>query len=221
MMDIADRTQEPAKTALTGVILAGGDNRRMGGTPKALLPFPDEPLICRQLRVMKPICSELILVAKEPRQFLPVVDRSVRIITDYYPGKGPLGGMHAALSLARHDDVWVVACDMPFVSAEAAELMLARKRTSGRMAVIPFIGGSLRPLHGIYDRSCVEAILFAMGRKLYPMRSFLEKIPYERVDGSEFRKAGINTLFFLNVNTPEEYERALRMTALPGVGGIR
>ena len=51
---------------LTGAILAGGDNRRMNGEAKALLTFGAEKLIQRQIRQMREICSEMIVVTNHP-----------------------------------------------------------------------------------------------------------------------------------------------------------
>src|SRR5690242_19745844 len=111
MLDIADSSFSEEQIKLTGVILAGGKNGRMGGSHKALLPFRNEKLVHRQIRILKEICKEIIVVTNEPRTFLPIIDSGVRIITDFYENKGPLGGMHAALSLASHTNVWMVGCD--------------------------------------------------------------------------------------------------------------
>lgn len=102
------------KTMLTGVILAGGKSRRMGGAHKALLPFHNEMLIHRQIRHLKQLCAEIILVTNEPQAFTSLIDNSIRIITDIYPDTGPLGGMHATFSLsqAKYHDIWLVGCDM-------------------------------------------------------------------------------------------------------------
>jgi molybdopterin-guanine dinucleotide biosynthesis protein A len=210
MMDMPYRSGERL-SGLTGVILAGGRNRRMGGSHKALLPFANELLIHRQLRLMGQLCGETILVTNEPRLFLPIVGRGVRMIADYYAAKGPLGGIHAALSLARHAEVWIVACGMPFISPHAARLMLEEKKAGGGMAVIPFIGGKLHPLHGIYDRGAAEAVRLSIESGEKRVESFLETIPYQRMEEEEFRNGGIDTSFVMNVNTPEDYERALRM----------
>ena len=142
---------------LSGVILAGGASRRMNGEMKALLPFDGKPLIVRQIDCMRQICDELIVVTNDPKPFLNMVDRSVRIITDFFIGQGPLGGMHAALSLAKHTSVWVVGCDMPFISSAAAHLLMQRK-LDGFEAVVPLVASELHPLHGIYDRACASRI---------------------------------------------------------------
>lgn len=197
------------RSGLTGVILAGGQSRRMGGHPKALLSYRSEKLVHRQIRLLRELCSEIIIVANEPRIFLPIVDKSVRIISDYYTGMGPLAGMHAALSLARHDRVWLVGSDMPFISAHAAELMLNRMREGNCHAVIPYLEERLHPLHGIYDKRLAPNIEAELSEGQLRVTDFLEKIIYERVGKESFRLGGIDTRFVLNVNTPEEYELSL------------
>lgn len=90
---------------LTGVILAGGDNRRMGGRVKALLPFHGEPLIVRQIRRMRIACDTVIAVARYPEKLEDaLMNDDILLIEDRIPGKGPLGGMHAAFSVLDHGD---------------------------------------------------------------------------------------------------------------------
>ena len=108
---------------LTGIILAGGDHKRMGGEEQSTSTYLWRATHTTQIREMESICDEIIIVTNEPKPFLRVVDVSVRIITDFVSGKGPLGGLHAGLSLAEHDEAWVVGCDMPSISAQAARFM--------------------------------------------------------------------------------------------------
>ena len=211
MLETANHMRDEEKAMLSGVILAGGSNRRMGGFHKALLPFQNEKLIQRQIRRMKQLCTEMILVTNEPGVFLPLVRNDVRIITDYYTGKGPLGGMHAAFSLSQYADIWLVGCDMPFISPQAAKLMLDKKRKMNCDAVIPCVDGRLQPLHGIFDKRCAKTIPEMLNKGMHKVGSFLDLITVERVPESTFRNSGIDTRFVLNVNTPEDYERALRM----------
>jgi len=196
---------------LTGVILAGGQNRRMGGRLKALLPFLNQTLIERQITTMKEICSEIIVVANDPKPLLPLLDRSVRMITDFYPGQGPLSGMHAALSLAKQEHSWIVACGMPFLSANAAQFMWDRlQQRSDLEAVIPFFGGKYHPLHGIYRKHCSLKIGECLRNGKKRVGDFLMDIQLETWDELDFHKQGIAPDFVANINTPEQYEETLR-----------
>ncbi|MBD3917867.1 molybdenum cofactor guanylyltransferase [Paenibacillus sp. PR3] len=211
MLDDANPLPCVEKVRLSGVILAGGQSRRMGGSPKALLTVHQETLIQRQIRILKQLCTEIILVTNEPKTYLPIVDSEVRIITDYYAGQGPLAGMHAGLSLAQHEDVWVVGCDMPYLSIQAAMLMIGRKHDRGSDAVVPFIGEKHHPLHGIYDKRCADLIAAMLDGGQRRVNAFLDQIAYETVNAWTFERWGIDTRFVFNMNTPQQYEQLLSM----------
>ncbi|MCZ8514794.1 molybdenum cofactor guanylyltransferase [Paenibacillus filicis] len=194
---------------LTGVILAGGKDRRMQGNPKALLPFGPEKLIQRQLRLMQPVCSELIVVTNDPKPFLRLLEPEIRIITDFVPNQGPLGGMHAGLSLARNRDVWLVGNHMPFISSQAAELLQERKH-EGFDAALPLVQGGIYPLHGIYDRSCADLIWSLLQGGEPTLNRFLKVLYWGELHETIFQENGIGSGFIESFSRQEEYERLLR-----------
>lgn len=196
---------------ITGAILAGGQNRRMEGKMKALLPFSGELLIERQIKRLKDLCDEIIVVTNQPQIFLPVLDRSVRIITDYFPSKGPLSGMHAALSLARNNDVWIVGCDMPFICPQAAQSLWELKKTLKCDGVIPVIDGRTHPLHGVYSKSCADAISALLLSGEHRVMELLRMIYWQEAPEAYFEEQGIDLRFVTNVNNPDEYEAALQL----------
>lgn len=194
---------------ITGAILAGGENRRMEGKVKALLPFQGQLMIERQVARLREICDEIIVVTNQPSLFLPVLDRSVRIITDYFPSKGPLSGMHAALSLARNPDVWIVGCDMPFLSAEAAKELVEMKMSLKCDAVVPVIDGKTHPLHGVYSKGCADAVSALLLSGEYRVMEMLRMIYWHEAPESFFLERDIDLGFVTNVNNKLDYERAL------------
>ena len=196
---------------LTGIILAGGQNRRMGGHAKALLPFGESTLIQHQIGRMREICSEVVVVTNEPRPLLAYVDRSVRVITDYVTGIGPLGGMHAGLSLARNPKAWIVGCDMPFLSPAAAILML--ERSEGVDAVLPADVSGPYPLHGVYDTGCVRVIAELAERGESSLFRMLAMIDWISLTQQECEKHGIPFDFVFEINTPEDHRKAQEMWA--------
>lgn len=199
---------------LSGIILAGGDSLRMGGENKSLLILEKEALILRQIRIMRELCSEVIIVTNTPKLFLRLVDTSVRIITDYIPGKGPLSGMHAGLTLSRNQSAWVVGCDMPFLSPVAAELML-RKKKSGLDAIIPWLQGVMHPLHAIYDRDCAGHIWTLLKHQDTELSSLRKGLLWQEAVESEFQSAGIDCSFVTTIKTRDDYflaQQHLEMT---------
>jgi molybdopterin-guanine dinucleotide biosynthesis protein A len=194
---------------LTGVILAGGDHGRMGGENKALLPIYGELLIQRQIREMESICEEIIIVTNDPKPFLRVVDVSIRIITDFIRGKGPMGGLHAGLSFAEHEEAWVVGCDMPSISAQAARFMREFKEEFKLEAVVPRIGGQLEMLHGIYHTSIANKILSMLNRGEYRLNQLLQHIRWSEMDSDQFVVRGIETRFTQTIKTMDDYQQYL------------
>ncbi len=197
---------------LTGVILAGGHNRRMGGQNKALLSFPNERLIERQIRIMRQNCDEIIVVSNEPRTLLPILKDTVRIITDYISGKGPLSGMHAAFSLSKNPYLWVVGCGMPYICPNAADLLWKHKKDLRCDAIIPFVGNQLHPLHGIYHKSCSSVIskLLELECDQYKVHELFNNIYYETLSESLFAAQNIDLKFLINIHSPEDYKQILR-----------
>lgn len=195
---------------LTGVILAGGKNRRMGGKVKALLPFHGETVIMRQIKEMKRVCDDIMIVARDPHQFSHIADRIVRIIQDRIPGKGPLGGIHAALSEPDCAVAWVIGCDMPFISARAARLMWECKQETDCDTVVPYIGGRIHPLHSIYDQRCLTVVTDLLQAGQFRLKDLLDRLQWNTVKEEVFLRRGIDGRFVMNMNTPEQYRDALK-----------
>ncbi|MCD9023157.1 NTP transferase domain-containing protein [Cohnella silvisoli] len=195
--------------ALTAVILAGGQGRRMGGVNKALLPLGDEVFIERQIRKALPGTNEIIVVSNDEalNRFLRDYE-SVRIIADQYPGEGPLAGFQAGMAAASCADVWVIGCDQPFLEVSAAHFLLDRMESGAFQAALPVIGGKPQPLHAIYRKETgliAESLLKKGERKLLAL---LDNIPWYGVDERQFAEQGISLNFADDVDTPEQYAKA-------------
>ncbi|MEK3720172.1 molybdenum cofactor guanylyltransferase [Paenibacillus sp. FSL H8-0034] len=200
---------------ISGVILAGGSNRRMGGSMKALLQLDGKRFIERQLEELSKLCGEIIIVANQPELFelfLSNQQVNVRIIRDLNPGKGPLAGMQAAMAEARYEELWVVACDMPFASAAAAQLLLELRRSKGEAykIALPQIAGRLQPLHAIYHRSCKTIIDQLLDEECYRMMALIELASSAVGEESLFVQQEITLNFVVNVNEPADLEKLHR-----------
>ncbi len=191
---------------MSGLILAGGRNRGANGENKAFFMLDNMTIVERQIREMEKCCEEIIIATNDPPPFLRKVDRGVRIITDYFPGKGPLSGMHAGLTLAQQPHVWVVSCDMPYISSKAAELLLAREQ-EGFEAAIPAIGGSAHPLHGVYDRSCAVKIGALLEQDEATLSTLLKQLYWCELQESAFEEKAIDSRFVASIKTKEDDEK--------------
>lgn len=199
---------------MTGVILAGGLNRRMGGRRKALLPVQDQPLLLRQLTEMSRICNQIIVVSNEIEAFQSLIESNsafmnVEWVSDIYVQKGPLSGIHAAALAATHEFMWIVGCDMPFISSEAAKAMRLLCQKANVDAVIPVLDGKVHPLHGIYSRLVGSEAEVLLKQDQYRLMGLLDHIDWLPAEDAFFEKLNLSSQFVTNVNTPDEYKSML------------
>lgn len=196
---------------LTGLILTDGPNQSLDGAPKALLPFAGDTLIQCQIREMNKICEEIIVVTQEPKSFYRLLDLTVRIITNYFPGKGPLSSIHAGLSLAQLPDVWIVESGMPFLSATAAELLWNYKRNNCH-AVIPSVDGVTYPLCGIYDKRCASKAYALLSNGETSVKAFLKELDWEEFPEKILKNNGAYIHFLFHIDSHAKYKEALLLS---------
>ena len=195
------------KSALTGLVLAGGESRRMG-RPKAGLEIGGRPLVGRVLESLRPFCSDLIIVARRPSGFL---DWGVRVVRDLVVGQGPLGGLVTGLFYARTPWSLVAACDIPFLKPEVVELLVEaiQGQGAGPRAVVPRTPGGWQPLAAAYSRDCqapARRLLEAGGRKVDDLRNW--GVVWQDLPEKTIRTRDPELVSFFNINTPSELSEA-------------
>lgn len=188
------------------IILSGGKSSRMGKN-KALLPIGEQLNIERIVSELKPQFRDLILVTNDPENYRFL---NLPTVSDHYPGKGPLAGVHAGLQAASHEVNVIVACDMPFISAELATAMIGH--IDNYDAVVPVIDGKQHPLFSVFKKTCLALIEDRIVEDRLRMKHVLEELNVRYVteeDFSMFDKKELQRYFF-NMNHPNEYEEAKR-----------
>lgn len=197
-----------------GVILAGGQSRRMGRN-KALLPLRGEPLLAHVIRALQQVTDDLLLVTNTPATYalfrLPMVE-------DLQPGYGALGGIYTALrQLSEHERALIVACDMPFLLPPVLRHLI--QASEGFDIAVPLREGNYETLCAVYTPCCIAPIerLMAQGirriDRLYPL------VRVRRVEPTEWQAIDPDGWTFFNINSPEDYERAQRLEIPPLSGG--
>lgn len=186
------------------IILSGGKSRRMG-TNKALLPISEKPNIERIKDELEPQFQDMILVTnhQEEYEFL-----KIKMVSDIYPGKGPLAGIHAGLKASTNEVNLIVACDMPFVSAGLAEVFVENLREYD--AVVPIIEGTKHPLFSVYRKKIIKEIESCLENNSLRMIHLLDNINVRYLTEKDFQTFNEESLaqIFFNMNHPEEYETA-------------
>jgi molybdopterin-guanine dinucleotide biosynthesis protein A len=189
---------------ISGVVLAGGRGMRLGGVNKALLEVDGRTNIERVFAALRPLSSELVVIANDPALSGLA---GARVLFDREPYAGVLPALLQGLEAATGVLAIVVACDMPFLSAELLTYLV--ERAPGRDVVIPVVEDRPEPMHAVYRRAaCSEAIRQALGAGQQRMISFLDRVRVARVQETELRALDPELRSFFNTNTPEDLAAA-------------
>lgn len=192
--------------AVTGVVLAGGQSRRMG-QDKAMLEMRGQRLIERVLKALAQVFQQIVIVTGEQRKY---GDLGYPVIVDQYPHCGPLGGIHAGLQAAKTPFIFVVACDMPFVSPDAI-LGFISLATKDCDVVIPKKETGVEPLFALYGTACLKPIEKALQVGSYRVSSFFPEVRVQYVEEETWRQWFAMGHCLVNVNTPEDLQKARTM----------
>ncbi|HZS46296.1 MAG TPA: molybdenum cofactor guanylyltransferase [Blastocatellia bacterium] len=187
----------------SGFIQAGGRSSRMG-TDKAWLRFGDQYTIELVIAALQPAVAQLAIVANSDRYKelgLPVYPD---IISDY----GPLGGIHTALSNSENDGVFIVSCDLPFVTSDFFRFLADHR--DGYQIVVPLDQHErTQQMCALYSKSCLPIIETVISENERRPRMLFDRCRTKYVSWEEISHLTNSNHFFDNLNTPEDYKRAL------------
>jgi molybdopterin-guanine dinucleotide biosynthesis protein A len=192
----------------TGAILAGGRARRLGGLNKAgLILHPGSASVLdRQLARLSHVVDRTIIIANDADHFSAA---GVPVIADLVPDGGALGALYTAVHSAGTDWTLVIACDMPFVS----EPLLAHLVDVGRTVdiAIPRTARGYEPLCATYSRRSAIELRRLIDEKRFRL-SDVARIPglnVREIGRDELETFGPEEVLFFNLNTPDDYVRAI------------
>ena len=193
------------------IILAGGKNSRMGGTNKAMLEIDDRRLIQRIIDQLSGEFQEIIIVTNEPEKYSQL---GVILIQDIIPGRGPLSGIHAGLTISNYRLNLVTACDMPFINGPLAAYMV--NLASDADALVPKIDGMWQQLFAVYSRDCLPAITDCLTGDRCKFTTFFPAVRVKYITEDTVLEFSDPDRVFFNVNTPDELARARSLVAEEG-----
>lgn len=188
----------------SAVILAGGLNSRMGGRNKAFLKLGDRTLLGCILATLNPLFSEIILVTRNPQLYS---DQPCRIVEDIIDVRSSLTGVHAGLSSASEEYIFVVPCDAPFLRPALVKLLLSEIDPASDV-IAPLYDRHYEPLCAIYGRNCLPHIEDLLAQKDLTIYHLYDHIHLKTISKERIRQADPWMVSFFNVNTPEAYEMA-------------
>ncbi len=189
----------PLRAEITGVILAGGRGRRLGGADKGLTEYAGRPLIEYAIAALAPQVGALAISANRNRERYAVYGFPVvaDATGDY---AGPLAGMLAAMQAAHTEFVLTVPCDCPAPPRDLAGRLYAAVIERHADAGVAHDGARVQPVFALIRCSLapdLHAFLDSGGRKT---ETWLARVHAVRVDFSDAAAA------FANINTPDDLE---------------
>jgi molybdopterin-guanine dinucleotide biosynthesis protein A len=187
---------------VTAFVLAGGKSSRMG-QDKVFLKFHGRTLLERALELAGEVTEQVRIVGAREKfaTFAPVVE-------DVYAGRGPLAGIHAALSSSQTELNLVLAVDTPFLQSSFLKWLVAQARNTDALATVPSVNGQVQPLCAVYRRGFGELAERALQRGENKIGALFEPATTRVITETELSAMDIGPTIFDNLNTREEFEQA-------------
>ena len=190
---------------LTGLILAGGQGRRMGGRDKGLEPFAGRPLVAHvRERLAGRVAEVLINANRNAEAYAPLADR---VIQDAEGGfQGPLMGIYSGLRAAATPWLLVVPCDTPALPRDLVDRTVAAVNQSPDECDIAVAcdGERLHPVVALIRTALVEDLAAVLAEGERKIDRWYARHAWCRVDVSDCPDA------FANLNTDDEKQRLER-----------
>ncbi|MBN1841560.1 MAG: molybdenum cofactor guanylyltransferase [Deltaproteobacteria bacterium] len=199
----------------SGVILSGGLNSRMGGQNKAFLSVGHQRILDRLFNTFDGLFEEVLLVTNDPLQYL---SWDALIVSDLFPVRSSLTGIHAGLFHASAPHIFVTACDTPFLSRPLIKRLLEEIEPKWDV-IIPVTAEGRQPLCAIYSKRCMKPIDDQLENQDPKIIRFFPKVKVKAVSDAQIRAADPDLLSFFNINTPDELAIAEKIFAESISGG--
>ena len=184
---------------VTGIVLAGGQGRRMGGVDKGLQLLHGKPMVAHVLARLGPQVDELLINANQ--NLADYEKLGHRVVPDAIGGfAGPLAGLHAGLCAASHPLALTAPCDSPFLPLDLFSRL--RKALNENELAVAKTGDQAHPVFALVRRSVIknlERFLEGGGRKIDAWYASLKVIEVSFDDEADS---------FRNINTREELDKA-------------
>jgi molybdopterin-guanine dinucleotide biosynthesis protein A len=168
-----------------------------------LIDYQGRPILAHVIETLRQLSDDVIVVSNRSDVYGPLAASfGVRIVPDYDPPSGPLGGLAVGLDAMKHDVAIVVACDMPFLNLDLFRYLI--ERAADFDAVVPQTGDQYEPLHAVYRRSCLAAIQRRLANNERRVISFFQDVRLAVVPEAEWRVIDPTGRSLSNLNTPDD-----------------
>jgi len=180
----------------------------MGGRPKALIELGGRRIIERVLAALVPTFDDVLVVTNTPELYAFL---GLPMVADVYPDHGALGGIYSGLKAAAGQAAFTVACDMPFLHPDVVKLVASRAGEGD--VVIPRVSAQFETMHAAYDKACLPHIAERLAAGRLKIVDFFARVRVVEIAEADVARYRDPRVAFMNVNTPDELERARALAA--------
>jgi molybdopterin-guanine dinucleotide biosynthesis protein A len=190
----------------TGVILAGGENKRMP-VLKSFITVEGHRIIEKNLKIMKLLFKDNFIVTNQPEYYTYL---ETPLFGDVYDTRGPMTGIFTALLNSSSQWVFISACDMPFISEDIIRFMASKR--DNHDAVVPMSKGKSEPLFAFYSKRYMTLMEKSILSGEKSLREFLHnyKKGVQYISSRDIKKIENSKSSFINLNTPADIDAYLR-----------
>ena len=196
-----------SKLACTGVILSGGLAARYDGTEKALLRVGGARILDRIYEIYRELFDEIILVTNSPEKFL---EWDLLIVSDLFPIRSSLTGIHAGLFYMTNPFAFISACDTPFLKKEMVETVIGKIEPHIDI-VMPETSAGFEPLCAAYSKRCLDSAQHHLEQEKLKIIKTFRKSRIKTISEKVLCEIDPDLRSFFNINTPEDLKRAEEM----------
>ncbi len=191
--------QPHGNSQISCAVIAGGQSSRFG-SDKALAAWTENRnVLGAVLEAASAVSNDVFIVAGAKNGYR---EFGVPVYQDIIPSKGPVGGIHTALSLARGQWVLILACDMPAASVSFIRYLCEVR--SWAPVIVPESDSGLEPLHALWHKSLKTVLEHYIDQGLTGARKILQDLPMRIITIDEAKKNGLDINTLKSTNTPEE-----------------
>jgi molybdopterin-guanine dinucleotide biosynthesis protein A len=183
-------------------IVAGGKSSRMG-RDKAFLELAGKPLLEHMLQLAASVAPRVRIVGSAAK-----FAAWGEVVEDVFPERGPLGGIHAALSATASGLNLILAVDLPLVQPKFLAFLLGRAAATGALVTVPRTGGRFHPLCAVYRPAFRARAEEALRANRNPIAPLLQPGYTGIVEESELVQLSFPPTMFDNLNTPQQLAHA-------------
>jgi molybdopterin-guanine dinucleotide biosynthesis protein A len=192
-------------------IMAGGVSSRMG-REKGLLELGGVPLIVRTVRLLEQLVSEVTVVGPPDRYaslgLRAIADQQIAGVEGEGLVRAPLVGIATALNATKAPWNLILACDLPYLTADWLGWLLARAIVSDAEIVVPRSPGGLEPLAAVYRKECAAGIFAALHRGIRKVTDAMIEFRMESLSENDWIGHDPEGKVLRNMNAPADYEEA-------------